>query len=63
MTQEARSIIQLFEHLSDTEKKEVMREILHRSLKLDFPPMTDDELVQNADDLFLELDKRESSNG
>ena len=43
--------------------REVATEILRRSLQFDFPPLTEDELVLSAEELFLELDKRESEDG
>ena len=60
VTQDARTIIQSLELFSDANKREVATEIVRRSLRLDSPPLTDDELVLNAEELFLELDKRES---
>lgn len=63
MTVDAETVIQSFERLSDAEKKHVATEIFRRSLKFDFLPLTDDELVLNAEELFLELDKRESKDG
>ena len=63
MTVTVQNMIQSFERLSDAEKREVATEILRRSLQFDFPPLTDDEFVLNAEELFLELDKRESEDG
>jgi hypothetical protein len=33
---------------------------LKRVIQLDFPPLSDEDLVWNAEELFLELDKQES---
>ncbi|MFQ5605092.1 MAG: hypothetical protein ACE5HS_17650 [bacterium] len=63
MTLNAQAVIESFERLSEADKKEVATEIFRRSLKFDFPPLTDDELVMNAEDLFLELDQKESKDG
>jgi hypothetical protein len=63
MTVTVQNMIQSFERLSDAEKREVATEILRRSLQFDFPPLKDDEFVLSAEELFLELDKRESEDG
>lgn len=63
MTVDAQSVIQSFERLSEIDKKEVALEIVRQSLKFDFPPLTDDELVLNAEGVFLELDKGEATDG
>ena len=63
VTRNAQTIIRSFDRLSDADKKQVASEIFRRTLKLDFLPLTDDELVLNAEELFLELDERESKDG
>jgi hypothetical protein len=63
VTVDAQSVIQSFERLSEIDKKEVALEIVRRSLKFDLPPLTDKELVLNAEEIFLELDKREATDG
>lgn len=57
-----RDLLLSFEGLSEAEKKEVASEILRRSAKFDTLPLSDEELVLNAEELFLELDRRESTN-
>jgi hypothetical protein len=52
-------ILESFDHLAEDEKREVASEILRRTIELELPPLTDDELVFNAEALFLELDQRE----
>ncbi len=39
-----------------------MLALLQRTLQLDFPPLTDDELTQTADDLFCLFDAEENEN-
>ncbi len=56
-----RTILNSFELLSPSEKWEIALEILKRTLSFDFPPLTDEELAQSAEELFLELDMRELS--
>ena len=53
-------LLDSFDRLPDMEKREVAAEIMRRTVKLDLPPLTDKDLALNAEDLFLELDKRES---
>jgi hypothetical protein len=55
-------ILESFDHLAEDEKREVASEIIRRTRELELPPLTDDELALNAEALFLELDKRESTN-
>ena len=63
MALSAQQIIEFFEGLPESEKQRVAYEILRRSVYLDVPPLTDEELVVAAEDLFLALDARESENG
>jgi hypothetical protein len=62
MTASAQQLLTTFDRLSDAEKKAVASEILRRSAGLDWPALTEQELVQAADALFLELDRAESAN-
>jgi len=63
MTTNVQNIIRTFEQLPEIEKREVAREIIRRTLEFDLPPLSDDDLVLNAEALFLELDRREAENG
>ncbi len=60
MTQLAENLISTFDRLPLTEQKEVTKLILKRNIEIDIPPVTDDELVLAAEDIFLELDRREA---
>jgi hypothetical protein len=62
MSTTASEILESFDHLAEDEKREVASEILRRTIELELPPLTDDELVLNAEALFLELDQRELTN-
>lgn len=62
MSTTTREILESFDHLAEDEKREVASEILRRTIELELPPLTDDELVLNAEALFLELDQRELTN-
>ena len=61
MTDSAKSILESFDELSETDKREVARAILRRALRFDIPPLTDEDLVAQADELFRDLDRREAS--
>ena len=63
MTPAVQNVIRSFELLPDVDKKEVATEILRRTLRLDLPPLTDEDLILNAEELFLELDRREADSG
>ncbi len=56
-------LLKLFDLLSEVEKHKVASEILRRSLELRSAPLTDKELALNAEQVFLELDRRESKDG
>ena len=62
MSTTVQEILDSFDHLSENEKRELASEIIRRTVGFDLPPLTDEELVLNAEALFLELDKRESAN-
>lgn len=56
----AENLISTFDQLPESEKREVAANILRRTLEIEFPPLSDDELVLSAEDTFLELDSREA---
>jgi hypothetical protein len=53
-------ILDSFDLLPEPEKRQLAAEIICRTVKLDLPPLTDEEFVLAAEELFLELDRRES---
>lgn len=59
MNPNAQTILSSFDLLPLAAKQEVAFEILRRTKDFDFPPLTDDELVANAEAVFLELDQQE----
>ena len=63
MTQTAQDIISKFDHLPMSEQKEITKIILRRSLEIETPVLSDDELILNAEELFLELDRLEAIDG
>jgi hypothetical protein len=62
MDSSAEQILDYFDRLPDPEKRKVVAEIMRRSIRLDLPSLTDEELTLSAEDVFLALDRRESPN-
>jgi hypothetical protein len=61
MSTATQHLLDAFDLLSAAEKQIVMFEILRRVQDLDLPPLSDEELVANAEELSLELDRREAT--
>ena len=59
----AQDVLEKFGQLPQTEKKKVVSVILRESLEVETPEISDDELVLNAEEIFLELDRREAEDG
>ena len=62
MTTSVRHLLASFDLLPEAEKRELALEILRRAVDSDTPALSDEELVLSAEELFLELDERESQN-
>ncbi len=60
MTGSSQELLSTFDSLSESERLEIALEILKRVIQLDFPPLSDEDLVWNAEEIFLELDNQES---
>ena len=60
MTDQSLALLESFEALSPDQQHEVAAEILRRSLSLQYPPLTDDDLARVADEQFQELDRHEA---
>ncbi|MFL6247142.1 MAG: hypothetical protein ACJ74H_14010 [Thermoanaerobaculia bacterium] len=60
MTAEAKHIVDDFQALPDTTKREVLAELVRISARIDYPTVLDDELLSAANDVFLAYDHRES---
>lgn len=56
----AENLIASFDRLPDAEQREVASAILRRTLEIEFPPFSDEELVLSAEEIFLDLDRREA---
>jgi len=63
MTTKVQQLLESFDRLPEPEKREAATEILRRSLELDSPVLDDQALVENAEALFLQLDKQEAADG
>jgi hypothetical protein len=60
MTALVQELLNTFDRLTDSERLELVLEILKRTIDLDFPPLSDEDLVLNAEALFRELDEEEA---
>jgi len=60
MTAEGKHLIEDFQALPDTAKREVLAELVRLSKYIDYPPVSDDELTSAANDVFLGYDEREN---
>jgi hypothetical protein len=60
MTAAVQELLNTFELLTDSERLDLVSEILKRTTDLDFPPLSDEDLVLNAEGLFLNLDGLEA---
>ena len=60
MTRSVEELLNSFEKLPEAEKRELVSEIIKRSLSLDLPQVSGDSLIVAADQVFLQLDKDES---
>jgi len=56
----AQNVIDTFDELPDSEKRDDAAAILRRTLEIEFPPLSDEELTLSAEETFLELDRREA---
>jgi len=56
----AKRVLDAFEQLPPRERDEVVVELLRRAASAPHESPSDDELLRAADDVFLELDRRES---
>ena len=63
MSTDVQNLIETFNQLSEAEQREAASEILRRTINFDLPELSDEELVLNAEELFLELDRREAEDG
>lgn len=55
----AQDVLEKFGELPLAEKKKVVTLLLRESLDIETPALSDNELILNAEEVFLELDKAE----
>lgn len=60
MTTAGKHIVEDFQGLPDPEKREVLANLLRISRSIDYPEMSDEELLASADAVFVEYDNREA---
>jgi hypothetical protein len=60
MSASVQQLLDSFDRLSEAEKRELAWEVLRRTVHLDMPALSDEELVLSAEELFLGLDRREA---
>ena len=56
MTANAQDVLHSFDFLPDSDKQEVVLDIIRRSAAWDLPPLSDEQLVAAADELLQNLD-------
>ncbi|WP_166507413.1 hypothetical protein [Nostoc sp. 106C] len=49
MTALVQELLNTFDRLTDSEQLELVLEILRRTVDLDFPPLSDEDLIPNAE--------------
>ncbi len=59
MTALVQDLLNTFNSLTNTERLDLLSEILRRSADLEFLPLADADLILNAEDIFLTLDQEE----
>ena len=63
MSTDSQDLLSSFDSLPVVEQREVMAELLRKAAQWDNPPLTDEDLTRLADDVFVELDRREAADG
>jgi hypothetical protein len=63
MTALVQELLDTFDRLTDSERLDLVLEILKRTIYMDFPPLSDEDLALNAEGIFIELDEQEASYG
>jgi hypothetical protein len=63
MSLTVQELLNSFDRLPEVEQREAASEILRRVRDFTFDPISDDELILSAEDLFMALDRREDVHG
>ena len=59
MTAAAEHVIEDFEALPELERREVLAKLLQIASHMDYGPISEEELLASADELFVALDREE----
>lgn len=62
MTPSVQELLDTFDRLPEEDKREAASQILGRVRRIDVDPISDEELILSAEELFLHLDRREEAN-
>ena len=60
MTDGVKSVLEAYESLPESEREEVLAELIRRAAHTDHRSPSDEELVEAAERVFLEYDRSES---
>jgi len=60
MSPQVKKLLRSFEALPEVEKHELASAILRWSQEVEHPPMTEEELLSAANEVFLRLDREEA---
>ncbi|MFB2893533.1 hypothetical protein ACE1CI_11530 [Aerosakkonemataceae cyanobacterium BLCC-F50] len=60
MTTSVEEFLSTFDRLPESERLDVAVEILRRVVQLEFPPLSEEDLVLSAEEIFLEFDRQEA---
>lgn len=60
MNETSQKLLDSFEGLPEGEKQELVIEILRRTLNVEIPPLTEEDLILSAEAIFLSLDAEEA---
>ena len=60
MADAARHLIETFQTLPDLDKREVLATPLREAIQVPYQAPSDDDLTSAADEVFLDLDRREA---
>ena len=61
MTAVVKELLTTFDQMTDSEQLEVASKVLQRVIHWEFLPLSDEDLVLNAENIFLELDQQETA--
>ena len=63
MSESAQELLNSFDRLPESERREVFYQIMKRAQEFEYPPLDDETLAQIADETFLMYDADEAADG